>query len=247
MDEKQQQAPGKKQRVLGRDEWEVARRELLVEEKQVGRQLAELAAKRRALPWLALPDPYEFERAASPGAKVGLAELFGDSDQLIVYHLMMGADAERPCSMCSFFIDQLTSVWPHMGGRAAFAVVAKAPASRLAEVAQAKGWTNVYSTAGTSFNEEFGVSFTAEQLASTEGAPYNYGRTWKYGSEAPGLSVFKKDPDDGTVYHTYSTFAAGLATSPGLSLVHSLLDVTPTGRDEKSKRPMWWVKHKAEY
>ena len=72
------------------------------------------------------------------------------------------------------------------------------------------------------------------------------------------------------MYRTYSTYAAGLGN---LSLgdhcvmiyfgllhliiifyfticqwsVHSLLDITSTGRDEDGKRPMWWVKHKEEY
>ena len=47
------------------------------------------------------------------------------------------------------------------------------------------------------------------------------------------------------MYHTYSTFAAGLAE---LSLVHSVLDLTPTGRDEGGDRHnMWWIKHKEEY
>uniref|UniRef100_A0A7S3GK72 Uncharacterized protein n=2 Tax=Palpitomonas bilix TaxID=652834 RepID=A0A7S3GK72_9EUKA len=136
---------------------------------------------------------------------------------------------------------------PHLSQRAAFAVVAKASASKLAEVAKTKGWTHLYSSSSSSsFNEDMGVSFTPEQMADAEGAPYNYGRRWRYGSEAPGLSVFAKD-GEGNVYHTYSTFAAGLATVPTLSLVHSLLDVTPEGRAESGKHPMWWVKHKEEY
>ena len=68
-----------------------------------------------------------------------------------------------------------------------------------------------------------------------------HNRAW--GTEAPGASVFKLR--DGDVYHTYSTFAAGLAE---LSLVHSVLDLTPTGRDEGGDRHnMWWIKHKEEY
>ena len=68
-----------------------------------------------------------------------------------------------------------------------------------------------------------------------------HNRAW--GTEAPGASVFKLR--DGDVYHTYSTFAVGLAE---LSLVHSVLDLTPTGRDEGGDRHnMWWIKHKEEY
>jgi hypothetical protein len=45
---------------------------------------------------------------------------------------------------------------------------------------------------------------------------------------------------------SYGTFAAGLAD---VSLVHSLLDIVPSGRDETGpgKRNMWWVKHKEDY
>eukprot|EP00049_Salpingoeca_infusionum_P020543 m.364358 g.364358 ORF g.364358 m.364358 type:complete len:68 (+) comp26734_c0_seq1:596-799(+) len=63
------------------------------------------------------------------------------------------------------------------------------------------------------------------------------------------MSVFIKKKDDaGTdvVYHSYSTFAAGMGD---LSLVHTLLDRLPSGRDEKGpgKHNMWWVKHKEQY
>jgi predicted dithiol-disulfide oxidoreductase (DUF899 family) len=76
----------------------------------------------------------------------------------------------------------------------------------------------------------------------SKNCPYNYGRTFSWGSQAPGLSVFRRK--DGQVYKTYATFSAGLAN---VSLVHSLLDLTSTGRDEaKPKRNMWWVKHKED-
>ena len=45
------------------------------------------------------------------------------------------------------------------------------------------------SAAGTSFNEDFHVSFTPEDIA-TKSNVYNYTKGNINGSEAPGLSVF---------------------------------------------------------
>lgn len=95
------------------------------------------------------------------------------------------------------------------------------------------------------FNEDLGVSFTQEQV-DQKTTVYNYNRTFAYGTQAPGMSVFFKDKDTGKVYLTYSTFAAGLGS---VSLMHDLLDIVPSGRDEtgEGKRNMWWVKHKEDY
>jgi hypothetical protein len=59
-----------------------------------------------------------------------------------------------------------------------------------------------------SFNYDFRVSFTPEEVAKGE-LPYNYG-TWPYAFEEwPGISVFWKD-DAGDVFHTYSTYGRGV-------------------------------------
>ena len=123
--------------------------------------------------------------------------------------------------------------------------MAAAAPDKIAAVAAAKGWTFPTLSSGNSgFNEDFGVSFTDEQLASGEGGDYNYGRKWKFGSQAPGLSVFHKEAN-GELFHTYSTFAAGLSE---VNVVFSLLDMIPEGRNERpNNRPMYWVKHKSEY
>ena len=87
-----------------------------------------------------------------------------------------------------------------------------------------------------------GVSFTKEQIEA-KSCNYNYTGSWDYGAEAPGSFTFHKQ--DGAVFHTYSTFAAGLATT---SLVHSILDLTAAGRAEGAPNTnMFWVKHKEDY
>jgi len=50
------------------------------------------------------------------------------------------------------------------------------------------------------------------------------------------MSVFLKEANE--VFHTYSTYSRGL---DGLLVTHSLLDLTPLGRQDKEKG--WWKLH----
>jgi hypothetical protein len=47
--------------VVSAQEWEAARQELLVKEKQLTRARDALAAERRRMPWLAVDKAYQFE------------------------------------------------------------------------------------------------------------------------------------------------------------------------------------------
>ena len=62
-------------------EWEAARQQLLVEEKELTRARDALAAKRRRMPWLPVEKAYEFD---GPGGKVSLLDLFEGRRQLIL-------------------------------------------------------------------------------------------------------------------------------------------------------------------
>jgi predicted dithiol-disulfide oxidoreductase (DUF899 family) len=53
--------------------------------------------------------------------------------------------------------------------------------------------------------------------------------------ERPGMSAFVRD--DGTVYHTYSTYARGVDAIWGM---HQWLDRAPKGRNETG---VWWRRH----
>ena len=86
-----------------------------------------------------------------------------------------------------------------------------------------------------------GVHWSKEQVEKKE-CVYNYNRKWEWGGNAPGISVFRLE--NGSVYHTYSTYAAGLSD---VSVLHAMLDVTPTGRDEAGKGNLHWVTHKENY
>src|SRR5215218_8674356 len=71
--------------VVSRDEWLVARKELLAKEKQLTRQRDALNAERRKLPMVAIEKDYVFE---GPDGKASLLDLFEGRRQLIVGHFM---------------------------------------------------------------------------------------------------------------------------------------------------------------
>jgi predicted dithiol-disulfide oxidoreductase (DUF899 family) len=68
--------------IVTAEEWEAAREQLLVKEKEVTRARDALAAERRRMPWLAVEKDYEFE---GPQGRVSLLDLFEGRRQLIIY------------------------------------------------------------------------------------------------------------------------------------------------------------------
>ena len=106
------------------------------------------------------------------------------------------------------------------------------------------GWTFPWvSSANNSFNRDFNVTTTPEELEEGE-TYYNYRKTRPYGLESPGMSVFYRD-EDGTIYHTYSTYARGLDR---LNAAYHYLDMVPKGRDEDELPfPMAWVRRHDAY
>jgi predicted dithiol-disulfide oxidoreductase (DUF899 family) len=103
------------------------------------------------------------------------------------------------------------------------------------------GWTFPWvSSAGTSFNYDFGVSFTKEDIAAGR-AIYNYGTKIRESEDMHGTSIFAKD-DAGAVYLTYSTCARGAELLEGAIM---WLDLAPKGRNEQGI--MSWVRLHDEY
>src|SRR4051812_1879188 len=99
------------QKVVSREEWVKARKELLAKEKAYMREGDRLSAERRALPMAAVEKDYVFE---SEGRRVRLPELFDGRRQLIVYHFMFdpadppvgkSAPWSEGCPGCSFLAD----------------------------------------------------------------------------------------------------------------------------------------------
>jgi len=108
-------------------EYRKARKALLVEEIELRRHVARVAALRRALPpGGEVKGDYQFLGEASnvKGANpVGFAELFGDKDTLFVYNWMYGPKRARPCPMCTALLSSLDGNADHIRQRVALAVV----------------------------------------------------------------------------------------------------------------------------
>lgn len=222
------------------EEWNEARRELLVQEKQFTRLRDQLSEKRRALPWLRVERSYTFQGVKGPCT---LQELFGDRSQLLVYHLMFAPEWEAACKSCSFWADDFDRSLIHLAHRdVSFAAISRAPVSKLSAYAGRMGWSFPWLSAeDSSFNYDFAVSFSEEQRASGEPV-YNFGTQSVKSSDMPGFSVFFKD-DDGNVFRTYSCYSRGIDM---MNVTYQYLDLTPKGRDE-GEGVMAWLRRRDEY
>jgi predicted dithiol-disulfide oxidoreductase (DUF899 family) len=231
-----------KHNVVSPAAWATARKQLLAAEKDFAHRRDELARQRRALPWVKVDKNYVFD---TPAGKKSLADLFVGRDQLIVYHFMLGPDWTEGCPGCSFVSDHFDGSLPHLAARGvSFVAISRAPLANIEAFKQRMGWRFLWvSSAGNDFNFDFHVSFKQEDVESGK-AEYNYGTTEVNHDEMPGLSVFYRDAD-GTVFHTYSTFARGLDPLIG---AYQLLDLVPDGRDEDDlDPPMAWIRHHDRY
>src|ERR1043166_3640094 len=92
--------------VVPAKEWEAARQQLLVKEKELTHARDALAAERRRMPWLAVEKEYKFE---GPKGKASLLDLFDGRRQLIVYRAFFEPGVvgwpEHACVGCSLMAD----------------------------------------------------------------------------------------------------------------------------------------------
>lgn len=138
-------------------EYAASRQTLLAHEIEARRQLARLVAELRQLP----PGPviggnYRFIDAN--GAEVGLADMFGGHDTLVLYHWMYGPDRERPCPMCTNLIGPLAANAADLRQRVGLAIVARSPVERQIAFAIERGWRDVplYQSSGDEFSLAIG-------------------------------------------------------------------------------------------
>ena len=239
-------------RIVSHEEWIADRKALLAKEKEFTRLRDELSARRRDLPWERVTKTYVFN---GPGGAETLEQLFDGRSQLVVYHAMFDpntATARTPytkdaaCPVCSFWMDNFERVVVHLAHRDVTLIAAsRAPVEKLDAYRRRMGWTFTWVSAGDGdFNRDYGVTLTAEEIAHGQGE-YNYARTGFPIPEAPGISVFYKDPGTGHVFHTYSTYARGLDM---LNVAYHYLDIVPKGRDEENTRgAIGWVRRRDEY
>lgn len=228
--------------VVKPNEWLKARIAFLKKEKAFAKLGDRLARQRRALPWVRVEKSYDFH---APSGKVPFADLFGRHHQLIVYHFMFAPDWDAGCPHCSFWADHYDSLRHHLGRRdTALTAISRAPIDKIEGFKERMGWAFPWvSSGGSSFNYDFHASFTEEENAKGT-ATYNYRKGDAGASDREGASVFYKD-EDGTIYHTYSTFARGIDALNG---TYHFLELTPKGRDEEGfDGPQDWVRHHDQY
>jgi predicted dithiol-disulfide oxidoreductase (DUF899 family) len=224
------------------ERWLEQRRTLLAREKELTRMRDELAAERRALPWVRVDKPYTFE---TPQGRRSLAELFDGRRQLVVQHFMFAPGWEAGCKSCSFMADHVDGTTLHLAQRdVSFVAISRAPLAEIERFRQRMGWQFRWASShGTAFNHDFGVSFTPEQRAQGE-VFYNYAWQAFPLEEAPGISAFVRD-EAGQVFHTYSTYGRGVELMMG---TYDVLDITAKGRDEAAlDYTMAWVRHHDRY
>jgi len=227
-------------RVVPRDEWLVARKELLAQEKAATRARDALNAQRRRLPMVEIEKDYVFE---GPDGNASLLDLFEGRRQLIVDHFMFDPSWDDGCPSCSGRVDQYGNL-AHLHARdTTMAVVSRAPLAKIQPFKERMGWTFPwYSSYGSDFNYDFHVTLD-EAVAPVE---YNYRNRAELEAagfhdpkgELHGTSTFLRDGD--RVFHTYSTYARGIDI---VNVDYHYLDLTPKGRDEGDRGPFWVRRH----
>jgi predicted dithiol-disulfide oxidoreductase (DUF899 family) len=190
--------------IVSAQEWEAARQELLVKEKELTRARDALAARRRRMPWLAVEREYTFE---GPAGTAGLADLFEGRRQLIVYRAFFEPGVhgwpDHACRGCSLVADQVAHV-AHLNARdTTLAFASRAPQADIARVKDRMGWGMPWYTLTDTFDADFGVD------------------------EWHGTNAFIRDGD--RVFRTYFINSRG---DEALGGTWSYLDMTALGRQE---------------
>jgi len=224
--------------IVSREEWLEASRALLAKEKEATHLRDRINAQRNAMPWVKVEEDYVFDTSAG---RKKLSELFDGRSQLIIYHFMLGPKWEAGCS---FLADHLDGTLPHLNNHdVTLVAVSLAPLAKIDAYKRRMGWHFPWvSSAGSTFNFDYNVSFTEEDLARDK-IIYNFTAidTANGNDELPGLSSFYKD-EKGNVFHTYSSYARGPEELIGTLMI---LDRAPKGRNEDGT--MDFVRRHDEY
>jgi predicted dithiol-disulfide oxidoreductase (DUF899 family) len=199
--------------VVDQTTWRAALDELRSREKAATRELDAIAAQRRRLPMVEMPD-YTLVGENGP---VRLADVFEGRTQLIVYNHMWSDGAEWQCGGCTSFTSQFTRLEFLDNYDARFVIVTNGPIEEaLAYKAKVGNVMDWYSSSQSSF------------AADVDAAP----------GEGFGVNVFLRDGDK--VYRTWHTNGRGVEQ---LSHTFSLVDLLPWGRQEEwQDSPDGWPK-----
>jgi predicted dithiol-disulfide oxidoreductase (DUF899 family) len=190
--------------VVDEATWQRAVDELRVREKAATRELDAIAAQRRRLPAVAMPD-YTLE---GPHGPVRLLDIFDGRRQLIVYNHMWFPDEKWQCGGCTSFTAQFVRLDFLEPYDARFVIVTQGPIDEaLAYKRRVGNQMDWYSTANSSFGSDVG-------------APPGGGFA---------VNVFLRGDDD-VVYRTWYTNGRG---TEQLSHTFPLFDILPYGRREE--------------
>jgi predicted dithiol-disulfide oxidoreductase (DUF899 family) len=191
--------------VVDHATWRKELDELRVREKAATRELDAIAAQRRRLPMVKMPD-YTLVGAEGP---VRLVDIFDGKSQLIVYNHMWDSDpdAEWQCGGCTSFTSSFTRLDFLDNYDARFVIVTQGPIEAALAYAERVGnmmpW---YSTADSPFGAD---------VDAPPGGGF-------------ALNVFLRDGE--TVYRTWHTTGRGVEQ---LTYTFALADVLPYGRQEE--------------
>jgi predicted dithiol-disulfide oxidoreductase (DUF899 family) len=197
--------------VVDQQTWEAASADLRAREKAATRELDAIAAQRRRLPMVEMPE-YVLDSEDGP---VRLVDVFEGKQQLIVYNHMWFEGKEWQCPGCTGFTSQFTRLEFLDAYDARFVIVTQGSIEEALAYRERVGnrmtW---YSTAGSPFGADMG-------------APPGGGFQ---------VNVFLRDGD--TVYRTYNTQGRG---TEQLSHTFPLIDLLPYGRQEEwQDSPAGW-------
>jgi predicted dithiol-disulfide oxidoreductase (DUF899 family) len=207
--------------IVSPQEWEAAREELLVKEKELTRARDALAAERRRMPWMAVRKSYQFEGPKGPAS---LADLFEGRRQLIVYRAFYapdvttyaagGAYPERACVGCSMVADQVAHP-AHLNARdTTLAFVSRAPQAEIQGLKERMGWETIpWYTLTDDFDADFGVD------------------------EWHGTNAFLRDDD--RIFRTYFVIAAATRPwgAPGATSISRRSGARRSGRTRRRAIP----------
>ncbi|QOR69293.1 DUF899 domain-containing protein [Ruania alkalisoli] len=197
--------------IASSDEWRAALADLRAREKAATRELDAIAAQRRRLPMVKLPE-YTLDSADGP---VRLADIFDGKSQLITYHHMWNPGAEWQCPGCTGFTSQFTRLEFLESYDARFVIVTQGPIGEALTYAEKVGnrmtW---YSTAQSDFGAD---------MDAPSGGGF-------------AVNVFLRDGED--VYRTWHTNGRG---TEQLTHTFPLIDLLPYGRQEEwQDSPAGW-------
>jgi predicted dithiol-disulfide oxidoreductase (DUF899 family) len=208
--------------VVSPEEWLVARKELLVKEKELTRARDRVNADRRRLPMFRVDKPYTF---------MWINDVDADGTE---------HPRDAGCPSCSSAADGIGNLRQLHVRNTTLVAVTRAPYEKIAAFRERMGWTFPwYSSAASDFNYDFHATVddrvapvqifhrTEAELAEA-GMPF----TESMRGDWPGISAFLRVGDE--VFHTYSTFGRGIEEFHN---GYRYLDLTALGRQEAWEEP----------